>query len=288
MPGGLFISLQGYTPAAGNQRIVAVVDDGGAVRWRRCLNDMNGWASVVDTQRGVIDVEAIPAGQTDPEWWAFDLLTGESQVGTERSADDLTAAAMAGDPQPDVDFDLTDTPGEATLRRVNADGEVLWRRDDLYGTSMEGFRTSNSETNGTDDVTLVFGCVGQPIDPYATNMDELCPFALVGIDTNNGRTVWQVDGSYAVSLIADGYAIVTPIPTYGASSELLDVFTGQIVPDGVSSEPNAFLEECCGGYDYNRVEGDGAIAWTVATDVLNVWFPADLPGPGTTLDLLGP
>ena len=248
---------------------------------------MNGWASVVDTQRGVIDVESIPNGQTDPSWWAFDLLTGESQVETERSADDLTSAAMAGDPQPDVDFDLTDTPGEATLRRVNADGEELWRREDLYGSSMEGFRTSSNQTNGTDDVAVVFGCVGQPIDPYATNMDERCPFALVGIDTNNGRTVWQLDGSYAVPLVADGYAIVTPIPTSGASSELLDVFTGQIVPDGISAEPNAFLEECCGGYDYNRVEGDGAIAWTVATDVLNVWYPAHLPGPGTTLDLLG-
>ena len=129
---------------------------------------------MVDTQRGVIDVEAIPAGQTVPSWWAFDLLTGESQVEKERSADDLAVAAMAGDAQPDVDFDLTDTPGEAILRRVNADGEVLWRRDDLYGSSMEGFRTSSSQTDGPHDVTVVFGCVGQPIDPYATNMDELC------------------------------------------------------------------------------------------------------------------
>jgi hypothetical protein len=288
VPGGLFISLQGYTPAAGNRRIVAVVDDSGSLRWRRCLIDMNGWASVVDIQRGVIDVEAIPPNQTNPTWWAFDLLTGTSQVETQRSADDLEAAAMARFAEPDVGFNYADPPEAQRLRRVDADGNVLWTREDVYGTSQEGFRTSGSQTNGTDDVTLVYGCVGEPIDPYSANTDERCPFALLGIDTDDGRTHWQLDGSYAVPLVADDYAIITPIPTIDATSELLDVFTGQIVPDGISSEPNAFLEECCGGSDYNRVEGEGAVAWTVATDILNVWYPADVAGPGIGVDLLDP
>jgi signal transduction histidine kinase len=105
---------------------------------------------VVDTQRGVIDVETIPSNQTDSSWWVLDLLTGASQIETERSADDLAAAAMASFAQPDVDFDLTDLPGEQRLRRVNADGEVLWRRDDLFGPSVEGFRTSASQTSAND------------------------------------------------------------------------------------------------------------------------------------------
>lgn len=288
VPGGLFISLHGYSPAAGSQSIVAVVDDSGSVRWRRCLTDLTGWLSVLDTQRGVIDVEVTPSGATDTVWWAFDLLTGESQVETERPADDLAAAAMARYAQPDVEFDLADPPGATRLRRVDATGKVLWRRDDLYGNVGEGFRTGASQSNGTDQVTVVFACVGQPIDPNATFTEERCPYALVGVGTRDGRTRWQLDGFYMVSLVADGYAIITENPTNGASSQLLDVFTGQIVTDGISSAPNSFLEECCGGDDWNRVEADGAVAWTVALDVLDVWYPANLPGPGTMVDLLGP
>ncbi len=164
---------------------------------------------------------------------------------------------------------------------------MLWTRDDLYDPSGEGFRTSTSQINATDDVTLVFACVGQPIGPNTTG-GQRCPLALLGVGTEDGRTRWQLDGAYTVSLVADGYTIITAIPTIDASSALLDVFTGQIVPHGISSQPNAFLEECCGGYDYNRVEGDSAIAWTVATNVVNVWYPADLPGPGVTVDLVGP
>lgn len=267
---------------------MAVVDDNGSVRWRRCLVDMSGWASVVDSSRGVIDVEVTPSTQPVAGWWAFDLLTGESRVETERSADDLAAVAQARFSEPDVGFNVADPPGAARLRRVDAGGDVLWTRDDLYDPSAEGFRTSASQTNGTDDVTLVLACVGQPIDPNATDFGQRCPLALLGVGTDDGRTRWQLDGAYAVSLVADGYAIITSIPTMDASSELLDVFTGQFIPNGISSEPNAFLEECCGGYDYNRVEGDGAVAWTVATNVVNVWYPADLPGTGTTVDLVGP
>jgi hypothetical protein len=286
----LFISLQGASPTAGSRRIVAIVDDNGSVRWRRCLDDVYGWASALDVERGVIDVEVAPSGQTTTEWWAFDLLTGESRVETERSADELTAALMERFGEPDVEYNLADPPGTARLQRVDSSGKVLWRRDDVFEPFGEGFRTSVNQSNGTDQVTLVFGCVGQPIDPSATNMDERCPFALLGIGTKNGQTRWQLDGSYMVPLVADGYAIITPIPTEHASSQLLDVFTGKVVAGGISPEPGAFLSECCGGYDYNRVQADGAVAWTVDFDVLNVWYPADLPGPGggALVDLLGP
>lgn len=288
VPGGLLVSLQGYSQAAGNQRIVAVVDDAGAVRWRRCLSEVTGWASVLDVDRGVIDLEIGADDGQSSEWWAFDLLTGESWVETERSAEDLAAAAAGQYVSSGVEFDRSVAPGSATLRRVDANGAVLWQRPDLFEVGGEGFRTSGSQSNGSDEVTIVFACVGAPVGWNALDPAQPCPLALLGVGTNDGETRWQIDGFFQVPLIADGHAIVTsPVPG-GAGAHLIDAFTGEVIDAGVSAEPDAFIEECCGGYDYNRVESDGAVAWSIATDALNVWYPADLPGAGGVVDLLGP
>lgn len=288
VPGGLLVSLQGYSEAAGNQRIMAVVDDSGSVRWRRCLVDVTGWASVLDVDRGVIDLEIGADDGQSSEWWAFDLLTGESRHETERSAEELAAAAAGQYVPSGVEFDRSAAPGSATLRRVDADGAVLWQRNDLFETVGEGFRVSGSQSNGSDDVTVVFACVGSPVDWDAANPAQPCPYALLGVGTNDGETRWQLDGGFTVPLVADGLAIITPVPTSGAASQLIDVFTGEVITGGMSTAPDAFLEECCGGYDFNRVENDGAVAWSVATDALNVWYPADLPSAGGVVDLLGP
>ncbi|HRE01651.1 MAG TPA: hypothetical protein PLV68_10145, partial [Ilumatobacteraceae bacterium] len=69
--------------------------------------------------------------------------------------------------------------------------------------------------------------------------------------------------------------------------QLLDVMTGTFVPDGISSQPDAFNSECCGGYDYLRVEHAGSLAWSVSAELITVWFPSDSPGPGITVDLFG-
>lgn len=288
VPDGVLVSLQGYLPSVGSQRIVAVVNDAGAVRWRRCLSDVTGWASVLDVDRGVIDLEIGADDGQSSEWWAFDLLTGESHLETERSAEELAAAAAGQYVPSGVEFDRSAAPGSATLRRVDANGAVLWQRDDLFEMVGEGFRVSGRQSNGSDDVTVVFACVGSPVDWDAINPAQPCPFALLGVGTEDGETRWQLDGSFQVSLIADGHAIVTSRGSGGAIAELIDVFTGEVIAGGVSSEPDAFLEECCGGYDWNRVENDGAVAWSIATDVLNVWYPSDSPGAGGQVDLLGP
>lgn len=288
VPGGLFISLVGVAPETGSERIIAVVDDDGSVRWRQCLSDKSGWSTVLDTPRGVIDVEVIRGGDTVGEWWAFDLLTGEYEIETHRSAEELTSEAGARFATPQVGFDLTASADQSTLRRLDTDGSVVWRRDDLFDPGGEGFRASGSHSSDSDDVTLVRACVGKPLAPTTGPGDLPCPYALLGVGTDDGRTRWQRDGSYSVSIVAHGYAIVAPTPTLGAGYELIALHTGEVVPDGISPAPNAFLTECCGGYDYNRTEADRAVAWTIATDILNVWYPNDSPGPGMTVDLLGP
>ncbi|MEQ1701366.1 MAG: hypothetical protein ABMA25_14755 [Ilumatobacteraceae bacterium] len=290
VPGGVLVSLQGYTEAAGGQSIIAVVDHAGSVRWRRCLSNSFRGPVVLDVPRGVIDVDIVATDGQTTEWWAFDLLTGESEIETARTAEELAVAAVAAvaaDVDSGVAFDPAATAGSSTLRRVDANGNLLWQRPDLFEVGGEGFRTSDSQSSGSDEVTIVFACVGTPVDWNSVNPAQPCPYALLGVGTNDGETRWQLDGAFQVSLIADGQAIVTSQVPGGFGAELINVFTGELITAGVSAEPNAFSEECCGGYDYNRVENDGAVAWSIATDALNVWYPADLPGAGVVVDLLG-
>lgn len=167
----------------------------------------------------------------------------------------------------------------------DSSGTILWERSDLYVPGGEGFRSSSNQTDGADTVALVRACVGQPVGTGNDADPSMCLSALLGVDTADGSTLWQLDGDFAVSLVADGYAIIADASAQPATYQLLDVFTGETVPDGVSAEPDAFLSECCGDFDYYRVAADGPIAWTIARDVLKVWYPADLPGTGNTVDL---
>ena len=285
VPGGMFVSVVGASPGGPSERIVAIVNDDGSLRWRRCLTDVTGWQAVPDAERGVIDVEIVAVGGSGSEWWAFDLVTGNSQPETAQSGETLEAAAAAQYSAADVTFDFSVPVTESNLRRTDSTGTILWERNDLYDPGGEGFRSSSTQTKGADTVALVRACVGQPLGSGTDADPSICPHALLGVDTADGSTRWQLDGDFAVSLVADGYAIIADASSQPASYQLLDVFTGAIVPDGISAEPDAFLSECCGGYDYHRVEADGPIAWTIARDVLKVWYPADLPGTGNTVDL---
>jgi hypothetical protein len=287
VPGGTLVRLLSVGPVH-TDRIVAVVDDDGVVRWRRCIPDMYGSAAVIDAEAGVAYLDMQPPGPFGPvHWWAFDLTTGKSTVETADHSDALAAAQAEQSGNTEVTFRSSDQ-NDTRLRRVGADGREVWRRDDLFDPGDEGFRTFVANPASADDVVLVRACVGGPAGSGRPSADgSPCTKALLGVSFGDGSTRWELDGEYFVSLVADGYAIVNG-PESMPRSELIDVRTGDVVPGGVSDAPGAFLSECCGGYDYNRVERAGAVAWSIATDWLDVWFPAGRPGPGVTVDLLGP
>lgn|GEM_PF-2989300 len=284
VPGGTLVSLTSSGPD-GSERVVAVVDDSGSVRWRRCFVEMYGWSGIVDAERGVVDIEMVPPDGGGPGWWAFDLRTGESQVDSDGRSAELTAEAAAATAfRTDVGFIVDGGMPSSWLQRFDEDGGLLWERPDLTTLGGEGFRVQ--ETDG--GILLVMACVGSPRDDSAPDWPP-CPLALLGVDMTDGHTMWQIDGRHYPWLVSGHYAIVSR----GASDDdetslLLDTRTGEFVPDGVSDAPSAFVTECCGGYEYNRVEASGAVAWSVATYVLNVWFPAAFPGSGATVDLFGP
>ncbi|MEY2755262.1 MAG: hypothetical protein RJB65_1620, partial [Actinomycetota bacterium] len=288
VPGGTLVSLTSNGPVV-RERVVAVVDDSGSVRWRRCLGESYGWTGVVDEARGVVFLEDTPGGVSEREWSAFDLRTGESRTDVERSADELDAIVEARRAaRTDVGFGMvggeTSTSG---LQRVDDAGNVIWERSDLTPMGGEGFRSTVTE----DDVVLAAACVGSPVD-WTSSEWPPCPIALLGLDLTDGHTLWQWDGPHGPTLIAGHYAIVSGDFSGNvgdlSSSVMIDTRTGDVVPGAVSDDPRAFLTECCGGYDYNRVESEGAVAWSVATYVLNVWFPAGASGQGQTVDLFGP
>lgn len=284
VPGGTLVSLTSSGPD-GSERVVAVVDDSGSVRWRRCFVEMYGSFGIVDTERGVVDLEMVPADGQGPRWWAFDLRTGESQVEPEDLGAELTAEATAAMAvRTDVGFIVDGGMPSSWLQRFDEDGALLWERPDLTALGGEGFQTEVTD----DGIVLVRACVGSPRDDSATDWPP-CPLALLGVDMTDGRTLWQRDGLNYPWLVAGHYAIVSRGQTEGdEASVLLDTRTGEVVPGGVSDSPSVFRTECCGGYEYNRVEASGAVAWTIATYVLNVWFPAAFPGSGATVDLFGP
>lgn len=268
IPGGTLIRL---TSAATEQgQIVVVVDDDGSIRWRRCIPDIYGWSSVVDGAAGVAHLQVYPMTTNEQEWWTFDLATGEHDIGEPQEL-------PAEWPEPEIAF-TGDWPDQA-LRRVGTDGTERWRRDDLIDPGDEGFRVAGSGIDGHP--VLVRACIGD------RDQGGQCRRGLLGLDGDDGSTVWQLDDDFGVSLIADGYAIVTDPDGPGSTYQLIDLDTGARVPDGISGAPGAFLAECCGGYDYNRVERDGALAWSVASHWLDVWFPADRAGPGVAVDVLG-
>ncbi len=275
VPWGTLIRLTSPSP---EHQVVAVVNDDGSIRWRRCLPDSSGWLSNVDGEAGVAHLKVYPTATQAEEWWTFDLATGN------HVASDRPPAGVEATEPPPAEIGFFFDPASSHLRRVGSDDAQRWERVDLADTPGEGFRVDAEWPKRSGQPALVRACLAATVDPEG---EGYCDYALLGIDPDDGSTVWQLDGNYGVSLVADGYAIVTDPGGPESTYQLIDLRTGERVPDGISDAPGAFLAECCGGGDYNRVEREDSVAWTIASHWLDVWFPADHPGPGVTVDLFG-
>ncbi|HRE00843.1 MAG TPA: hypothetical protein PLV68_06060, partial [Ilumatobacteraceae bacterium] len=68
---------------------MAVVNDDGQLRWRRCLDGESGWPQVFDAERGKIYGQFWNRQHAASEWWEFDVADGTSNV----LADDLVPRA---------------------------------------------------------------------------------------------------------------------------------------------------------------------------------------------------
>ncbi|HEY7628559.1 MAG TPA: hypothetical protein VH761_15920, partial [Ilumatobacteraceae bacterium] len=165
-----------------------------------------------------------------------------------------------------VDFEFG--VGGTALVATDSPGKTKWRRNDIVSPGGEGFRTAPS-----DDVTVVVGCRG-PID----NPGD-CAFALYGVRTSTGKTLWTLDGLRGVSAVGDGYALITDYDLLQSEERggwlMIDTATGRPVEGQQWPDPAAFHTECCGGGEFFAVWQLGGIVVAVAERHVSIYYPLD-------------
>lgn len=175
-------------------------------------------------------------------------------------------------PQTIVEFDYGSTP--QTLQGVEG-GVANWRRDDLLASPDEGFHTAPAG----DGVTLVRACADLTIDS-ATG--RCASFVLALVDNDTGATLWHRDGSYGVSVIGDGSALVAP-PEGGWT--MIDIATGDAVPGQQWTSDVSLGTECCGGYDTVHTGRSGGIVVAVDGNTMSIYYPIDSARPTMSLTI---
>lgn len=187
------------------------------------------------------------------------------------STDDRDLAAALG---VRVQFD-----GEPqVLTAVDHRGEVVWRRRDLFAFPGEGFRT---RVDGP--VTLVDACAGPP------TADVVCPGpVLLAVDTATGRTRWTKEGSWSVSVVGGGRALLAG--PYSGTGEppfppwvLVDLRTGRQVGTTEWADPWHFGIGCCD--EPARAWISGGVVFTADSNSVELWYPAAVSTPMVTVSL---
>lgn len=169
--------------------------------------------------------------------------------------------------------------GLPMLEAYDALGEVQWRRDDLRLVMGEGFHAG------------VFGDRVVAISCRPITGDQMCSeFRTGAYSLATGATLWEVDGFRSVTAAGDGLAMMSTRTGDESSSgwALVDLTTGEPVrADQVWPEPTAFLTECCGGDEYQRVDQhDGVLAVQTGGAVL-VYLPEQVSHPTVDIDPTG-
>lgn len=169
--------------------------------------------------------------------------------------------------------------GMPMLESYDALGEVRWRRDDLRLMLGEGFHAG------------VFGDRVVAISCRPITGDQMCSeFRTGAYSLATGATLWEVDGFRSVTAAGDGLAMMSTRAGDESSSgwALVDLATGDPVrADQVWLEPTAFLTECCGGYEYQRVDQHDGVLAVQTGGALLVYLPEQASHPTIDIDPTG-
>ena len=171
--------------------------------------------------------------------------------------------------------------GDQPLVGIDAFGTELWRRADLNPINGEGFRVALD-----GDIAVASTC-----GPRDASGNGWCPDAAVeGVDARTGRTVWRLDGNYAVSIVADGVALIAgPFDSDPSTIEptvwtMIDTATGrQVADDQRWGEPYWFGIGCCDSPEVAWV--DDGVVFTVDEVDLQVWYPRQFSTPTVSTSL---
>jgi hypothetical protein len=171
----------------------------------------------------------------------------------------------------------TPVQGFRPLTALDADGSVLWERDDLLVPDGEGFWFGV-----VDDVLLAATCARHTItDSGNAQCDQ---FRTGTYEVATGTAIWERDGYHASAISGDGFVLA---PEENGGWEMLDLDTGQRAQDDqVWTEPFAFSTECCGGDTTQRAERHGGIVLTVSDGMVRIYLPQWASHPTVSLELI--
>ena len=195
--------------------------------------------------------------------------SAESAGGWSTDVDDVDEAVGI-----QVDFAYSDTPRQS-LVGVDSRGHELWRLDDVLAIRTEGFSVA---VDG--DIALASACSDLP------QGDDWCPGPkLLAVDTATGRTLWQRDGRWGVSVIGDGRAMIAgpyldfvgEIPPASPPWLMIDLATGEQVGTTTWTDPWRFGIGCCDAPEGASVAG--GVVFTVDEETVEMWYPQALSAP---------
>lgn len=173
--------------------------------------------------------------------------------------------------QPSVDGSMP------MLEATDALGKVRWRRDDLRLMIGEGFHAGV-----VDDRVVAISC-------WPITGDDVCREYRTGAySLATGATLWEVTGFRTVTASGNGLAMMSTREGDETTSgwALVDLAMGEpIRADQVWPEPNAFLTECCGGDEYQRVDQHGGVLAVQTGGALLVYLPEAASHPTVDIDI---
>jgi hypothetical protein len=165
------------------------------------------------------------------------------------------------------------------LAGFDGTGDELWRRDDLLPVPAEGFAVALS-----DGVVLARVCTGPPSDDGV----DFCPGRkMVALDAATGDTLWEREGWWTASVVADGRAMMSgPFDTGSAAPvpwEVVDLRSGERVSGRTWTEPWRFGIDCCDGPA--GVTWNGGVVVSIDEDTVELWYPEARSTPLVVVDL---
>lgn len=153
------------------------------------------------------------------------------------------------------------------LRATDWNGKELWRRSDILAPPFEGF---HSAVDG--DMVIASGCA--VVDMSLEN--PCSAWTLWGLDLHTGVTRWKREGTWAVTGLGNGVAMVAG-PYTGVTGAappewtMIDLTTGRQVGDRSWTDPWSFGVGCCD--EPARVYRSGGVVFTVDRTTLEMWYP---------------
>ncbi len=189
------------------------------------------------------------------------------RVAAVESAGGWSTNAGALDEAVGVRVDFAYGEAQSPLHAVDSQGRERWRRDDLLAPPTEGFHVAID-----GDVAVVSGCAQVDLarEPPCTGR------RLVGVDVRSGRTLWDRQRMWAVTVVGDGVGMVSgpytgdPSPTQPGWT-MIDLSTGRSVSNRTWTAPWRFSVGCCD--EPTRVYRSGGVVFTVSADTVEMWYP---------------